>query len=351
MKFGLFYFSDAEDKAGGDELSLYLATAQKADQLGLDAIWTPERHFTQVGAAYPNPSVLSAALAVTTRQIALRSGSVIVPLHDSIRVAEEWAVVDRLSNGRVGLSFGSGWVPNDFVLAPELYADRHQAMLRKVGEVRALWRGEPLKRTNGNGVEVEVRSQPRPLQSELPCWLTSAGSERTFQDAGRIGANVLTNLFSNSVANLTQLIELYRQARAAAGHDPLGGGVAVMLHTFLEADPAEAVATARPALAAYFEAQLRLRMRVWADHGDASDMADDDFRDLVELSAERYLAEKSLIGSVDSCLSQVAALWGAGVTEIACLVDFGLPQPTIIKSLPWLRDLQVRAKAAFAAPG
>ena len=119
MRFGLFYFAEGNSNEPGCEIyRLYLEGAKLADELGLAAIWTPERHFTDIAAAYPNPSVLSAALAPITRQINLRAGSVVLPLHNSVRVAEEWAIVDNLSGGRVGISFAPGWIPEDFVLAP-----------------------------------------------------------------------------------------------------------------------------------------------------------------------------------------------------------------------------------------
>jgi alkanesulfonate monooxygenase SsuD/methylene tetrahydromethanopterin reductase-like flavin-dependent oxidoreductase (luciferase family) len=65
--------------------------------------------------------VLAAALAVSTSNIRIRAGSVISPLQNPIRVAEEWSIVDNLSNGRVDLAFGQGWNPNDFVLAPDVF--------------------------------------------------------------------------------------------------------------------------------------------------------------------------------------------------------------------------------------
>ena len=97
---------------------LLLDGARFADDHGFEAVWTPERHFHAFGGLYPNPSMTSAAIAAITHG-AFRAGSVVLPLHHPIRVAEEWAVVDNLSRGRVGISFASGWQPNDFVLHPE----------------------------------------------------------------------------------------------------------------------------------------------------------------------------------------------------------------------------------------
>jgi len=103
VEISLFYFAASAQLSAEETYRLYIEGAKFADQHDFAAVWTPERHFTEVAAAYPNPSVLSAALAMVTKRLRLRSGSVVLPLHNPIRVAEEWAVVDNLSQGRVGL--------------------------------------------------------------------------------------------------------------------------------------------------------------------------------------------------------------------------------------------------------
>lgn len=76
----------------------WLSKAQNnADSHDFSSVWIPERHFTRDGWLYPNPAILQAALARETRQIQLRAGSVVLPLHNPLRVAEEWAMVDNLS--------------------------------------------------------------------------------------------------------------------------------------------------------------------------------------------------------------------------------------------------------------
>src|SRR5438874_1155394 len=113
MDFGLMFFS-SDAGASAHKYGLLLEAAKRADERGFCCVWTPERHFDRFGGIFPNPAVTSAALAMVTRRLQLRAGSLISPLHDVIRIAEEWAVVDNLSNGRVAISFGSGWNVNDF---------------------------------------------------------------------------------------------------------------------------------------------------------------------------------------------------------------------------------------------
>src|SRR6185503_1277973 len=100
INFGLYFFSDDGSKNSDDKYRLLLESAKFADRHGFTAVWTPERHFQAFGGLYPNPSVLSAALAMITERVEIRAGSVALPLHHPVRVAEEWSVVDNLSRGR-----------------------------------------------------------------------------------------------------------------------------------------------------------------------------------------------------------------------------------------------------------
>jgi natural product biosynthesis luciferase-like monooxygenase protein len=231
MKFGVMFFS-ADCNAEAPH-SLLLDVARIADRHGFSCIWTPERHFSPFGGLFPNPSVLSAALAMITTRLQLRSGSLISPLHDAIRITEEWSLVDQLSAGRAAISFGSGWNVNDFVFFPERYEARRQIMYEQIDTVRALWRGEPLTRKNSFGKDVEITLYPKPVQPELPIWITSSGNVVTFRSAGSWNANALTHMITQDIYALKDKISVCRRARVAKGFDLLKGIVSLMLHTSL----------------------------------------------------------------------------------------------------------------------
>src|SRR5262245_19104674 len=140
LELSLMFFASGEDALSGDKYRLIIESAKFADRHGFSSMWVPERHFTRFGCLYPNPAILHAALARETQRVRLNAGSVVLPLHNPIRVAEEWAMVDNLSGGRVGLSFASGWHPNDFVFFPEKYADRRGEVYTGLKLVQKLWR-------------------------------------------------------------------------------------------------------------------------------------------------------------------------------------------------------------------
>ena len=107
MQFSLYYWGN-DGGAGPRKYELLLEGAKFADTHGFCAVWTPERHFHAFGGPYPNPSVTGAAVAAVTQNIGVRAGSCVAPLHHPARIAEEWAVIDNLTNGRAALAIASG---------------------------------------------------------------------------------------------------------------------------------------------------------------------------------------------------------------------------------------------------
>jgi len=352
IDFSLFYFADAGE--GEDRYRLLLEGARFADEHGFTAVWTPERHFHPFGGLYPNPAVTGAAVAAVTRRVGIRAGSVVLPLHDPLRVAEEWSVVDNLSRGRVGVSFASGWHADDFVLAPDVYAGRKEALLEGLETVRRLWRGEAVERRGGAGNPVAVRIHPRPVQAELPVWLTAAGNEETFRLAGRLGANLLTHLLGQSLEEVGAKIAAYREARREAGHDPEGGVVTLMLHTFVGEDEEEVRARVRGPLIAYLRSSVGLVDSLARSLGtglDASHLSARDLEALLDHAFERYYATSALLGTRQGCRRMVERLQAAGVTEIGCLIDFGVEADAVLASLEGLAGLRDDSRRSAADGG
>lgn len=353
LEFSLFYFaSDEEGPSGSAKYRLLLEGARFADEHGFSAIWTPERHFGAFGGLYPNPSVASAALAVITKRVALRSGSCVLPLHHPIRVAEEWALVDNLSNGRVGISFASGWHPNDFVLRAENFPDNKQAMFRDIEIVQRLWRGETLRFEGPKG-PVEVKTRPRPVQPELPIWITAAGNQETFEAAGKIGASLLTHLLGQSLEEVRDKVAAYRRARQDAGH-PGEGHVTLMLHTFVGDDDAKVKEIVRQPMKDYLKSSLSLIAqhawsfpafrRVAKEEASLADnfasLSEQDMDALLEYSFERYYETAGLFGSIERCQETLRVVSDAGVNEVACLIDFGVNTDLVLDQLPKLDGLR-----------
>src|SRR5262245_26831809 len=259
--FSLFFWGN-DDGVGPRKYELLLGSARYTDSRGFRAIWTPERHFHAFGGPYPNPSVTGAAVAAITSNLDIRAGSCVLPLPHPARVVEEWAVIDNISNGRAGMAFASGWMPEGFLLRPENAPPHNKtALLRDIETVRRLWRGEPVEFAAPDGEMVSVVTQPRPVSGEL----TTAGNPDTYREAARIGANVLTHLLGQSIAEVGEKIAIYRQTIAETGRNPADYTVTLMLHTLVGEDKEEVREIAREPMKAYLRSAVALiKQYAWA---------------------------------------------------------------------------------------
>ena len=344
MQFSLYYFGSYEAKFSKNKYNLLFEGAKFADRNSFTAVWVPERHFHAFGGFSPNPSVLAAALARETQSIKLRAGSVVLPLQHPIRIAEDWSVIDNISEGRVGVSFASGWHPHDFVLAPDAYNCRRELMFEGIETVQKLWRGEPLQFIDGTGSSVKIETFPMPMQKELPSWVTVVNNPETYIKAGEIGAGVLTNLMGQTIEDLIRNIKLYRKALAQHGHEPDTGQVTVLLHTFVGNDQQQVREIARKPFQDYLNSSLGLFQAMVKSQGlkvaNFEQLSENDKNYMLSAVYERYVQTSALIGTPESCAEIVEKLLAIGVDEIACFIDFGVEPENVLASLPYLNELR-----------
>ncbi|MDT8857334.1 LLM class flavin-dependent oxidoreductase [Paracoccaceae bacterium Fryx2] len=360
MDFSLYYWGN-DDGAGPKKYELLLEGARFADTHGFCAVWTPERHFHAFGGPYPNPSVTGAAVAAVTKNIGVRAGSCVLPLHHPARVAEEWAVIDNLTNGRAGLGIASGWHPDDFVLRPENAPPNNRAaMFAAIEQLRRLWRGETVEFPTDGGKTFGVLTQPRPVSRDLPIWVTTAGNPDTWREAGEIGAHVLTHLLGQSIDEVGDKIRLYHAALRKAGHDPADFTVSLMLHTYVARDREQARATAIGPMKAYLGAAAGLvKQYAWAfpafkkPQGVANPMdidlrtlTGDEVAGILDFAFHRYFEDSGLFGTVKDALARVEQLKRIGVTEIACLIDYGIAPEQVMEALYPLAEVLRQSNAA-----
>lgn len=359
IDFNLFYWGN-DDGVGPKKYELLLEGAKFADAHGFNAVWTPERHFHAFGGPYPNPSVTGAAVAAVTQNIAIRAGSCVAPLHHPARIAEEWAVIDNLTNGRVGLAIASGWQPDDFVLRPEnTPPDNKPAMYAAIDQLRKLWAGDAVEFPTRDGTRHAVVTQPRPVSKTLPIWVTTAGNPQTWKEAGEIGANVLTHLLGQSVNEVAGKIKIYHDALRGAGHDPADFKVTVMLHTYLAATREIAEEVARAPMKDYLRSAAGLiKQYAWAFPAfkkpegatnpfdvNLDGLSDDEMDAILEFAFQRYFNDSGMFGTIADGVARTEQLKRIGVDEVACLIDYGIAPSTVMEGLKPLAEVLRRSNA------
>lgn len=361
MEFSLYYWGN-DDGVGRDKYTLLLEGAKFADQHGFCALWTPERHFHAFGGPYPNPSVTGAAVAAVTHNISVRAGSCVAPLHHPARIAEEWAVIDNLTNGRAGLAIASGWQPDDFVLRPENAPPHNKpAMMQAIADLRKLWAGEAVEYPTAAGGMHGVVTQPRPVSKELPIWVTTAGNPDTWREAGQIGAHVLTHLLGQSIDEVAGKIRIYHEALREAGHNPDDFKVTLMLHTYLGQDRDTVREIAREPMKDYLRSAAGLiKQYAWAFPAfkrpqgvnnafqlDLGTLEADELEAILDFAFLRYFDDSGLFGTIDDAMERVEQVRRIGVTEVACLIDYGIPVAQVLEGLKPLAEVLRRANTGL----
>ncbi|HEX4083936.1 MAG TPA: amino acid adenylation domain-containing protein, partial [Chthoniobacteraceae bacterium] len=345
--FSVYFFGSYPAEYSPAKYRLIMEGTKLADARGFHAVWLPERHFHAVGGFSPNPSLIAAALARETSRIRLHGGSVVVPLHHPVRIAEEWSMVDNLSNGRAGISFASGWHPNDFIFVPGNFEKRRELYYEGIEIVRRLWRGESANFQTGGTARLDVRILPRPKQAELPTWLTCIHRD-AFIKAGELGANVLCHTVNQSLDEIAGKVAAYREARRRAGYD--AGHVTLLVHTFLMENAAEAVEKARRPFYNYLSDFLDNGKKKAESHGKHYEIAQEEMDEILARSYQDYVENKALIGSVESCAGVIDRLSAIGVDELGCFIDFGVDTDAALESLELAATLKLRTEARLSGP-
>jgi alkanesulfonate monooxygenase SsuD/methylene tetrahydromethanopterin reductase-like flavin-dependent oxidoreductase (luciferase family) len=183
-----------------------LDMAQFADEAGFDEIMLSEHHGSADG-YLPSPLTFAAALAARTRRIRIRISALVLPLHDPIRVAEDVAVVDRLSGGRLELVVVGGFVPAEFEMFGADLARRGETIEEGLRILREAWTGEPFAYRG-----TRVRVTPTPHQKPHPPVLLGGSSPAAARRAARIG--------DGFVPILPELYPVYEQACLDQGRTP-----------------------------------------------------------------------------------------------------------------------------------
>ncbi len=234
--YGLITCQRHPDQPGGwsDLYQEALDLASAADAAGLASVWVSEHHFVDDG-HLPSLMVLLGAMAARTTRIALGTGLLLAPLHDPFRVAEDAAVVDLLSRGRLVLGLGLGWRDEEFEAFGVAQRDRVARLTRLTEVLRTAWRGEPVPTKDGGAAPVV---SPRPERSPGPALWIGALSEQAVRRAGRIADGFMATEVTPE--ELREQVVWASEERARAGIErPLE--VALHLPTLVGTSFAESV--------------------------------------------------------------------------------------------------------------
>src|SRR5579872_7154012 len=176
MRFGHFclptYFADV-DGSVGDFMRRFVDFLVESEALGFDSLWANEHHFDAYGGLIPSPPILLSALAQRTKRARLGTSIIVLPLHNPLEIAEQMAMIDLMSNGRVELGVGRGFVAYDYDRLGVSRDDSQDRMREGLELILKAWSGEPFTH-HGKFYRYEnLTVWPRPQQRpHPPVWIS-----------------------------------------------------------------------------------------------------------------------------------------------------------------------------------
>lgn len=332
MRFGIFSVADqypiAVPRSTARLYEELLEQAEAADALGFDSFWVAEHHVHR-SAGIPSPALWLAAAAQRTRRIRLGVAVSVLPFHNPLLVAEEYAMVDVLSGGRLNVGVGSGYLPYElraFGVTPETKRKRFDEALDIVLQA---WTGERFSYEGDHNHLDNVALGIRPVQQpHPPLWIAVFQQEAAVHVARRgFSIMMIPWVMTENVADLQLPIAAFRESFAGAGFNLRNATVPFGLHTYVSDSFGRATLEARDAMTRY--------VKTFRPHNQQS---------------YEFLTEKNLIafGGPEDVIRTARLYENLGFTHFLAITNFGgLEHAKVLRSM----ELMARhVLPAFSGP-
>ena len=215
MDFGLFFLMQRDDQwSEGAVYDSGLAQMLAAESLGYSSVWIAEHHFNDYGLC-PVPPVLAAFLAARTRALRLGMGVSLLPLHHPVDLAEQLAVLDVVSGGRLDVGIGRGGTLQDYQTFQSDREDSRWRVEEGIALIQKCWSGQPFDFTGRFHSAEQLQVRPRPVQRPHPPLFIAANSEDSVRSAARLGLPTLSSFFV-PIAELARRRSVYREEALSA---------------------------------------------------------------------------------------------------------------------------------------
>lgn len=282
--------------------------ADRAEAAGVDCVWLGEIHFTPTRSVISASLQVASAIASRTRRLRVGTAVQVLPLNHPLRIAEEVATLDHISQGRFEFGIGRSGVVRTYDVYGIAYAES-QARFREALEIiRLAWTGEPFS-YDGQFYRVQNATVvPRPYQVPHPPIRMATTSDETFPIAGRLGLPIFVGLRTTEIADLQLQLAPYRQAWREAGHS---GEPSVYLRIPVYVSPTEHGAREEPraSVAAFFARQTELaRAAVGREGAGPVDRRRMVAERMAALSYEDVLARKVAFGTAAGVIDRLNGL-------------------------------------------
>jgi alkanesulfonate monooxygenase SsuD/methylene tetrahydromethanopterin reductase-like flavin-dependent oxidoreductase (luciferase family) len=218
VELGIFMEEARPDVSAADAFREKLDLAQAADAWGVHGVWLGEIHFSPGRSVCSVPNVVGAAIATTTRRIRVGTAVQVLPLHHPLRIAEEVATLDQLSEGRVDFGVGRSTSPRAYDVLGIPYEESQARFREALDVIVQAWKGEPFSYAGQFYRFDNVAVSPPPYQTPHPPIRMAATTPETFPLVGAMGLHIWVGLRGMDIPELQRHVAAYRRAWHDAGH-------------------------------------------------------------------------------------------------------------------------------------
>ncbi|PPR10014.1 MAG: Limonene 1,2-monooxygenase [Alphaproteobacteria bacterium MarineAlpha11_Bin1] len=324
MNLSLFYLPMWREGYGTTLTDYYeelTETIKLVDQLGWARALTTEHHFHYYGGAVPNPAIILAAWARETTNIRLAPAVSLMQLRDPLKVAEDYALVDQLSGGRVDMGVAKGFVPHEFQAFHIDQAEVQKRISEGLEICKKFWVGEAFEYMGEYFSFDRLQPWPPAVNGALPIWNAASNSQESFVNAAETGYHLMMNHYPMSADAVAQKFRWYCDSWERAGRNPSNRKAMIAFMTHIADTEEQAIEEAKAALQEHAGAFGKvMRGEQWDNNwaGDISVLIDmcenDDWRDVFR--------RRTLICSPEQAAERIQHYIDLGFTEISFIARY-----------------------------
>jgi natural product biosynthesis luciferase-like monooxygenase protein len=334
MKFGLLTLFDhyAEDCSEEQYFKNFFEEVSFAEELGFDSIWIGEHHFCRY--ICPAPQMIAAAIAQRTKRMRIGTSIALLPHHDPVRLAEDYALADLLSGGRIDFGVGRGFIKSTYDGFNQVMSESRERFSECLDIIEGLWRQTDFSYEGQFYKASHVTVLPRPIQrSGPPIFMAAALSPESFVAAGEKGHSIMLAPFLQSRHGLKENVRLYQETLRQSGFSTAAVDIVAGYHAFVDETPELARSKWEDRYMRYLhfvgglvepEAYAK-EYESWRRSAAA----------LQQVTFERMYPDQVLCGDASQCVDRVALMAEEyGVTHFWVYMDLGgLPRNELRASM------------------
>ena len=343
MDFGVFLdFASRKGATPNEIFQESFDLVDLAEESGLDTVWLGESHFNPNRSVLSAPTVVASSIATRTKRLRVGNAVQVLPLISPLRIAEEAATVDQVSQGRFEFGVGRSGNANAYEIMGIPYEESPARFQEALDIILEAWKGEPFSYHGKYNHIDDATITPGTYQQPRPPVRLASTQEDSFARVGRLGFPIFLSVRGMDVNDLENNLKEYHKAWREAGHPGDGGDISVRVPIYIGATKEEAISEPQETTEAFFARQRRMyEERLKRGGGDLPEERLARAERLANLTYQDILETRVIFGTPEMVLERLSQFKEMlGLTGFAAELNPGglLPPAAVHRSVKLLAE-------------